>query len=124
MLFCFVCIRVVFVPLTTTNFTAYQLASFKRLAYRLCLQMVLLGIAGFGNTIMFGILGEGPETPFHFSLLLVCGLSLLTILISELINIAFGGTTEDSNISSGPGKNTLEIVDLMHAASSGIAGIA
>ena len=96
----------------------------EELAYRLCLQMVLLGIAGFGNTIMFGILGEGPESSFHFWLYIVCSMSLVVIIISELIYIAFGGTTEDSDNSSGPDKNTLEVVDLVHAASSGSAGIA
>ena len=35
----------------------------------------------------------------------------------------FGGTTEDSNNSSVSDKNTLEVVDLVHAASSGSAGI-
>ena len=124
MLVFFLCARVIFVPLTKTKVTPFQLASFKGLSFKLRLQMVLLCVVGFGNVVLFGILGDGPLTDLIFWLWFVCTLAILVLGFSEVVSIAFRAKTgESGDASSGSDQGTLEMLDRMHMASPGGADL-
>ena len=102
----FLVVHVALAPLTTTNFYAYQLASFQHTTFKPRLQLVLLGIMVFGNVILFGIMGEGPSTPFISWM--VCVSAFLGVILSEFIVKAMEG--HSGHEGAGADNNTLHIL--------------
>ena len=117
MLTFFLAVRLVLAPLTKTHVTAWQLASFSGISYKLRLQMILLGLSSFGNAVMFGIMGPGPQTHFVFYLFLVCISSILGIMFCEFVDIVFGAGSRAS-LASRPSNGTLQVLEVTQAGAT------
>jgi len=112
-------VRVVFAPLTDIKLTSFQLATFRRLSFKLRFQMMLFSVAGLVNLVMFGILEkEGPMTILMLWILWVGAAALVGLTLSELLSIAFcrsvgnrQGEGSGAGGSSGADQGTLEILD-------------
>ncbi|GMH77870.1 hypothetical protein TrLO_g11771 [Triparma laevis f. longispina] len=87
---------------------------------KLRLQMILIAIAGFVNLVMFGLIDEGPTTPFMDPLLGVCILAIILLVISELFSVAFRGRggVEEGVVEGNTGDQGMDVLDRMHSASS------
>jgi hypothetical protein len=83
--------HLVILPVTATSATRWQLASFSGLPLKLRAQMTLAGIAGFGNVVLFGLMGDGEATKFMHALFYVSFWALTTAALVEVFWIVFRG---------------------------------
>jgi hypothetical protein len=89
MLLLFLFVRLFFLPVTTMKISLWEATSFTNISFKLKLQMVFLGILLSGNVLIFGLMEEGPASPFVMGLFWVNFFCVVILILSEIISILF-----------------------------------
>ena len=76
-------VRLFIAPLTPKPLTLEQLSKFEGLDRRTEIVMLLFGVAGFVNVVLFGLMEPGPTTPLIMSLNCVGNGAIIVITIVE-----------------------------------------